>query len=47
MRTKVEAYPEDDLQDVAKGAAKDPPDKELEAALAKFEADLADCNTSS
>jgi hypothetical protein len=45
MRVKIEAYPEDDLQDVAKGAAKDPPDKESEAELAKFEADLADCNT--
>ena len=47
MRTKVEAYPEDDLQAVAKGAAKDPPDEASEAELAKFEADLAACNTSS
>ena len=45
MRVKVEAYPEDDLEDVAKGADKDPPDPESQAALDKFEADLAECNT--
>jgi hypothetical protein len=45
MRTKVEAYPEEDLQAVAKGAAKDPPDPDSKEALDKFEADLAACNT--
>jgi hypothetical protein len=45
MRVKVEAYPESDLEDVAKGADKDPPDPESQAALDKFEADLAACNT--
>ena len=45
MRVKIEAYPEDELEDVAEGADKDPPDNDVGSELAQFEADLAACNT--
>jgi hypothetical protein len=46
MRVKVEGYSEDEIEAFADGADKDPPDPESQAALDKFEADLADCRTS-
>jgi hypothetical protein len=45
MRKVVETTAQDDvLEDFAKCAAEEPPDEAAEAALAEFEADLADCN---
>ena len=45
MRTKVEEdYTEDEIKAFAEGADEEPPDPEAEEALARFEADLADCN---
>ena len=47
MRDMVVVYSESDIAEFAKGADKDPPDPESQAALDKFEADLAACNTTS
>ncbi|HWM21609.1 MAG TPA: hypothetical protein VNO51_18090 [Ilumatobacteraceae bacterium] len=45
MRAKVEAYTKDEIADFAEGADEDPPDPESQAALDKFEDELADCNS--
>ena len=45
MRVKVEAYDEDKLESIAKGANQDPPKPEDVAAVAEFQADLESCNT--
>ena len=47
MRTKVEAYTEDEIEAFAEGADKKPPDPDSQAALDKFEAELAACRSSS
>jgi hypothetical protein len=48
MRTKVEEdYSQDEIQAFAEGSDETPQDPEAKAALDRFEADLADCNTSS
>ena len=48
MRTKVEEdYSQDEIQAFAEGSDETPQDPEAKAALARFEADLADCKTSS
>jgi hypothetical protein len=45
MRTKVEAYTKDEIQSFADGADDNPPKPESQAALDKFEAELADCRS--
>ena len=48
MRNKVEQdYSQDEIQAFAEGADETPPDPEAKAALDRFEADLANCNTGS
>ena len=46
MRTKVEAYTQDEIEAFAEGADKKPPDSKSQAALEKFEAELAECRSS-
>jgi hypothetical protein len=46
MRTKVEAYTKDEVEAFAEGADEDPPDPEAQAALERFEDDLAECRSS-
>jgi hypothetical protein len=46
MRQKVEEdYSQDEIQAFADGANKNPPDPDAQAALDKFQADLADCGS--
>ena len=48
MRTKVEEeYSQDEIEAFAEGSDETPPDPEAKAALDRFEADLADCRSSS
>ena len=47
MRTKVEAYTKDEIEAFAEGADKTPPDPDSQAALDKFESELAACRSSS
>jgi hypothetical protein len=47
MRAEVDKYTKDEIQAFADGANEDPPDPDSKAALEQFEADLAECRSSS